>query len=472
MGQHAAYLAEDAGSYRRPIVCQEYVEPIEIFDRHLYQKGASVLHMLAQELGEGLFWECVRHYLDRHAYASVVTDDLRRAIEDVSGRNLEWFFDQWVHHGGHPVLRVEVKPEKKGVALTIVQTHATDEMTPLHRFDVMVRIETAKGSVERRLEIRSARQTFHIEAQGKLQWVAFDPGAHVLWAGELKQSTEAWGRALAGDADAATRVRAARALAKQTVPAAVDALAAALEGDALWFVRVECAKALAHMRTRAARDTLLAETLQDDPRVRRTIATALGAFRHDEIAAEGVLELLGTSEASPGVLHDAAVALGRTRVEEAGDALIENFDRISWNDMAWRGALTGLGALRDDEYLDHVFACTGPTCPDAVRAAATSALTHLGKDDDDIRERLEELLDDRWLRVQVCAAMALAERRESKSVGALRRAASRATDGRVMRACRVAADSIATGRGRDEELRKLRRQLEELQDSVAKLKDA
>jgi len=472
MGQHAAYLAEDAGSYRRPIVCKDYVEPIEIFDRHLYQKGASVLHMLARELGEDLFWECVRHYLTKNEYGSVLTDDLRRAIEDVSGRNLEWFFDQWVHHGGHPVLRVEAKREKNGVAVTVVQTHGTDAMTPRHRFDVDVRIETAKGSFTRRLEIRSERQTFHIEAPGMLRWVAFDPGAHVLWAGTVKQSAESCGRALAGDADAATRVRAARALGKQTTSAAVDALADALENDAMWFVRVECAKALAAIRTRAARSALLAETLQEDSRVRRAIAAALGAFRHDEIAAEGVLELLGTSETSPGVLHDAAVALGRTRVEEAGETLVALFDRMSWNEMAWRGALAGLGALRDDDYIEHVLACTAPTCPDSVRAAATSALTHLSKDDDGVRERLEELLEDRWLRVQVCAAMALTARRESKSVGALRRAAERATDGRVMRACRVAADTIATGRGRDEELRNLRTQLEELQDSVAKLKDS
>jgi aminopeptidase N len=472
MGQHAAYLAEDGGSYRRPIVCKEYIEPIEIFDRHLYQKGASVLHMLADHLGEDLFWECVSHYLKQHAYGSVVTDDLRRAIEDVTGRNLEWFFDQWVHHGGHPVLRVTAKREKKGLAITVEQTQKTDDMTPLFRFDVDVRVQTAKGAVERRLEIREARQTFHLEPKGKVGWVAFDPGAHVLWAGEVKQSPEAWAKALVSDPDAATRVRAARALAKVASPAATDALAAGLSEDALWFVRAECAKGLAGIATKAARDALLAETQQEDPRVRRVVASALGAFRHDEVAAEGILEMLGMSEPSPGVLHDAAIALGKTRVEEAGETLVDLFDRISWNDMAWRGALTGLGELRDDEYVDHVLACTGPTCPDSVRAAATSALTHLGRDDDDVRERLEELVDDRWLRVQVCAALALAERREEKSVPVLRRAAQRAIDGRVMRTCRVAADTIATGRGRDEELRKLRAQLEELRAEVTKLQDS
>ena len=471
LGQHDAYLAEDSGSYRRPIVCKDYVEPIEIFDRHLYQKGASVLHMLAEELGEELFWTCVGHYLRRHANGSVVTDDLRRAIEDVTGRNLEWFFDQWVHHGGHPALRVTMKKERGGVAVTVEQTQKPDDMTPLFRCGVGLRIETDKGSVQRRLDISESRQTFHIDVKGKVGWIAFDPGAHLLWSGEVKQSPEAWTRALCEDTDAATRVRAARTLAKLATPAAVAALATALSDDAVWFVRAECAKALASIRSRAARDELLAETLQEDPRVRRAVAAALGAFRHDEIAAEGLLEMLGLSETSPGVLHDAAFALGRTRVEEAGAALVELFDRVSWNDMAWRGAVSGLGELRDDEYVDHVLACTGPTCPDGVRAAATAALTHLGRDDDNVRERLEELVEDRWLRVQVCAALALAERRDAKSVPVLRRAAQQATDGRVMRTCRVAADTIATGRGQEEELRNLRQQLEELRVEVGKLRD-
>ncbi len=468
MGQHAQYLAEDAEGYRRPIVCREFYEPVEIFDRHLYQKGASVLHMLAVELGEELFWECITHYLTRHAGGSVVTDDLRRAIEDVSGRNLEWFFDQWVHHGGHPVLDVHVKRERRGVALTVRQKQEPDALTPRFRFPLDVRFETEKGSVERTFRIEGAEHTFHVELPGKLRWAAVDAGAHLLHAGEVRQSPESWTAALAHDGDGATRVRAARALGKAATPAAVAALAAALEGDALWFVRAECAAALAKVRTAAARDALLAETGQEDPRVRRAIASALGAFRHDEIAAEGLHELLGASESSPGVLHDAAIALGRTRVAEAREALLALFERPSWNDMAWRGAVTGLGELADDAALDDVLACTAQSCPDAVRAAATTALTYLGRDVPRVRERLEELVADRWLRVQMCAATALAERCEERSVGVLRAHAERELDGRVMRACRVAAEAIATGRGRDEELRKLRDQVEDLRATVAK----
>jgi aminopeptidase N len=56
-------------------VCQDYDAPLDLFDRHLYEKGALVLHMLRVELGDALFWRGVRSYLTRHARGSS-----RRAI--------------------------------------------------------------------------------------------------------------------------------------------------------------------------------------------------------------------------------------------------------------------------------------------------------------------------------------------------------------------------------------------------------
>ena len=70
-GDMEAYLGEARGRYRRPIVCQDYDAPIDIFDRHLYEKGACVLHMLRRELGDALFFGGVRAYLVRHQKGSV-----------------------------------------------------------------------------------------------------------------------------------------------------------------------------------------------------------------------------------------------------------------------------------------------------------------------------------------------------------------------------------------------------------------
>ena len=74
---------EDSHRYRRPIVCNVYRDPIEIFDRHLYQKGAAVLHMLRGELGDARFWRAIARYVKRQR-ATKRGDDRSRA-RDRSG---------------------------------------------------------------------------------------------------------------------------------------------------------------------------------------------------------------------------------------------------------------------------------------------------------------------------------------------------------------------------------------------------
>ncbi|HLK93360.1 MAG TPA: M1 family aminopeptidase [Polyangia bacterium] len=98
------YLAEAAGRYQRPVVCRQYDEPIHLFDAHLYEKGGRVLHMLRAELGDGAFWRAIGHYAKKHAKGSVETRDLARAVEEVTGRSVERMFDRWIGRPGHPEL--------------------------------------------------------------------------------------------------------------------------------------------------------------------------------------------------------------------------------------------------------------------------------------------------------------------------------------------------------------------------------
>jgi aminopeptidase N len=98
------YLAEAAGRYLRPVVSRHYDEPIHLFDAHLYEKGGRVLHMLRHELGDAAFWRAIGHYAKKHARGSVETRDLARAIEDVTGRSVEGMLDRWIARPGHPEL--------------------------------------------------------------------------------------------------------------------------------------------------------------------------------------------------------------------------------------------------------------------------------------------------------------------------------------------------------------------------------
>ena len=209
--------------------------------------------------------------------------------------------------------------------------------------------------------------------------------------------------------------------------------------------------------------------------MRRSIATALGGFRGDTAAADALTKMLAPSEKSPGVLHDAAGALGRTRTPGAYDRLISQMERASWNEMARRGAIVGLGELRDDRALPIILAETGPSRMETVRSSAANALGKLGRekdaDRDTIRERLEDLVQNGTLRAQLTAANALVERREDRSLGVLHSQAARDLDGRVKRACKVAATAIATGKDRGDDVKKLRDDLGRIEDENRKLKD-
>ena len=112
-----------------------------MFDRHLYEKGGMVLHMLRMALGDEAWWASIKHYLERHRGGNVATQDLQRAVEDVTGRNLEGFFQQWVLSPGHPDLKVAYSWDDKAklASLTVKQAQDTKQGTPCYNlaFDVV-----------------------------------------------------------------------------------------------------------------------------------------------------------------------------------------------------------------------------------------------------------------------------------------------------------------------------------------------
>ena len=87
-----SYLEEDSSRYRRPIVTNVYREAIELYDRHLYEKGACVYHMIRGILGQELFEQAIHTFVNDNAHQTVETIDLLRAIEKATGYNLSPFF--------------------------------------------------------------------------------------------------------------------------------------------------------------------------------------------------------------------------------------------------------------------------------------------------------------------------------------------------------------------------------------------
>jgi aminopeptidase N len=445
-------------------------EPIDIFDRHLYEKGGRVLHMLRTELGDDAFFAAIQHYLTKHRFGVVETRDLARAVEESSGRGLDWFFDQWVTGGaGHPELAITCAwdVDRGRLVVGVKQTQPVDARTPCFRLPLIVRVRDAAGA-ERdvRFEVREAQHSFQLELPSAPVQVVIDPGRVLLAELTIEKPQPLWLAELAGATLAADRVAAARALGRIGGPRADAALRAALEGDPHWTVRAAAARALAGQRSSAGKSTLLAAATTDaSPKARRAITAALGDYLGDDEVAAALARQLERGDASYFVEAAAAHALGRTRSPRAAAALRQAARRDSFQDVIRAGAYRGLAEARDESAATLLHDGTRWGELPQGRRAAIMALAQLmrGRRDlaaRDARETIEALLRDRDFRVQAAAIEGLAVIGDPASIEALRLLIARELDGRLRRRAREVVRDLAEGAPVAEELRRLRDELD------------
>jgi aminopeptidase N len=146
-----AYLESTAEGDTRHLIRFEYDQDEEMFDAHSYNKGGLVLHMLRHLLGDEVFFEGIRRFLQKHAFEAVEAHQLRLAMEDVSGRDLYVFFDQWFYDKGHPELEVNYfyNPSRKEVMVFIEQVQSPEFHRPLFTLHTELAVIKKDGSVQR-----------------------------------------------------------------------------------------------------------------------------------------------------------------------------------------------------------------------------------------------------------------------------------------------------------------------------------
>jgi aminopeptidase N len=466
----------EASRYKRPIVTNVYNEPIDLFDRHLYEKGGIVLNMLRAYLGEALFWKSIRRYAISRRSTNVVTPDLQRAIEEATGKNLDWFFDQWVFSAGHPELKGDFgwDDKTKIAKIGLKQSQSGDKVPEVFRLPLRIDFKLEGNEwASHQVEMTEREQAFYFPLAAKPKFVRID--AEVLKSLDFDQPGDMLREQLAGDENVLTRVEAARALGKKGDKEAIAALGRAVREDGFWAVQAEAARALGTIRSNAALEELLASVSVTHPKARRGVVRALGEFR-DERAAEALERVLNEGDASYYVEAAAAAAIGKTRSQRAFPALERSLTKDSMNDVIRGGVFDGFAELKDERAVTIATDWSRYGKPANARGAATSALGRLGEllpdhRKEDVVDHLIDLLDDSWFRSQQSAIGALQSLKASKAVPHLERTAQRALDGRVVRSARLAAQSIRGAGDKGDEVKKLREEVDKLTDENRGLKD-
>jgi aminopeptidase N len=390
--QESYYQAWGRGQ-RRPIVTRNYASPDSVFDTYAYPRGGAVLHMLRNALGEDNWWRAINHYLTKYAHQPVETEQFRIAIEEATGRPMDWFFDEWVYKMGHPVFRVaqDYDPASKSLTLKVRQEQHPDlesqyPQVTFFQTPVEIEIGTATSTRIERVQIEpKEEQTFKFTVDSEPLLVNFDYGDTLIKELVFSKTTGQLLYQLAHDQDVLGRIWALHQLAGQMNDdkvastdrqSIIKALGDAATKDQFWGARLEAAIALSGVKE--AKNSLLTATKDANARVRARAVNSLAATKDADLAG-AYQQLLG--DQSYAVIRAAAVALGQTKNPSAYDSLLKLIDVPSWRHTIRASALSGLAALGDQRALELGFKYSGAGNPTGVRTAALGLLGATGKDD-------------------------------------------------------------------------------------------
>jgi aminopeptidase N len=175
----AQYFVDDTTGKNRHALFNQAADPKDdsIFDVTTYQKGGAIVHTLRETVGSENFWKAINIYLNRHKLQNVESADLQKVMEEVSGKDLNWFFKQWVYAAGYPKLNVKqtYNTSTKRLNLTVTQTQAIDKITPsAFILPMEIEIVSANGTKTEKIEVTKRIENFSIKVDGKPQKIVFD----------------------------------------------------------------------------------------------------------------------------------------------------------------------------------------------------------------------------------------------------------------------------------------------------------
>lgn len=166
-----------------PIIDTSRTDLTKLLNPNSYQKGAWVLHMLRNKIGDRLFWKGIRAYYQAYQFKNANSQDLQRIFEKTSGENLETFFSQWLHSPEHPVLNCQLTKKQE---LKIEQNQ-----NAVFVFQLDVKVNFTDGTSEiKTFEIDQREQVVKLFQQEdkSVKSVEIDPLTNLLFAMKNQQS--------------------------------------------------------------------------------------------------------------------------------------------------------------------------------------------------------------------------------------------------------------------------------------------
>ncbi|MDO7875338.1 M1 family metallopeptidase [Hymenobacter sp. ASUV-10] len=308
---------DEAQSKREPLIRYHYQDKEEMFDRHSYEKGGRVLHMLRHHLGDDAFFTALNRYLTTNKLTAVEISKLRVAFEETTGEDLMWFFNQWFMQRGHPELKVSHIYANNQVSLQVQQVQDT-LFQPVYRLPVTVTVWNNNQPTEHHIVVTRASQTFQLPASQKPALVKFDSDNILLAQIDEDRSQEELLYQFYHGSGYAQKAEALNLLQNKTMELAVSSMMRNALSDKFWALR---RLALEHLRRyRGPESNAVRKDIQRlasaDPnsRVRAQALICLASFPNENF---GSYYLAGLNDSSYTVAAAAVEALTKNPIVNA-----------------------------------------------------------------------------------------------------------------------------------------------------------
>ncbi len=171
-------LGSDAS--QRPIIDPEETNLYRLLNSNNYPKAGWVLHMLRGLLGDEAFFRSVRTYYGRHANGTALTADFQAVLEEVSGEDLGWYFEQWVMRPGFPKFSVDWTWDQGTGQGKIEVSQVQSDDWPTFRAPVVLDIQFGETSRRLDVEITDREHTFEFSSRIRPTDVVLDPDGWIL----------------------------------------------------------------------------------------------------------------------------------------------------------------------------------------------------------------------------------------------------------------------------------------------------
>ncbi len=459
----------------KPMVFKQYEDSVEQFDYRAYPKGSWILHMLRSQLGDDLYRKVVKSYLDRFSFDVARTEDLMGVIEELSGRDWDQFFDQYVFHAHHPELSVGYSWDAKTklAKITVEQKQKLSETVLTFNVPLKLRFISGKTVKTETLQVSQTKEDFYVSLSKKPEIFRVDPDYELLAKLDVKTPRPMLLAQLENEDDMMGRVVAIESLQKNADKKVVEAITKALNEDSFWGVRTVAADALKEIGTKDAREALSESLDQEDARARDSAVKALGAYFHDSVPSQ--LTALLENEPNPLIASSAISGLAPYHSGEVESALIKELGTDSLFQFRSAAAMRAMQSQRDPGYIEPIMArlqSDGNKYESREFGGGLATLATLASEADDkeaVRSFIISHLSNPKARIMIAAINALGTLNDPQAIAALEAVNGGKPGSDKRKAVQKALTSLKSSDKQDANIKSLREDFLKIQEANEKM---